>query len=177
MISESYHRGLLPNTESSDFLHRLSKLPSPVTERTPKVLTIHVPIHFIFNKDKKLQIVEGKAPYGISTDKRITRRLLKEHRPVVCKPNPIDTAMKYQRIYNDPTYQSLEKVAQEFGVSRVRIHQMLNLLKLDQRIIDYIQNIKNPRQSNFWNEHRLRSIAMLPKEKQYDKFQRILGSV
>ena len=64
----------------------------------------------------------------------------------------------------------MEKVGQQLGVSRVRIHQMLNLLKLDQRIIDYIQNITNPRQSNFGNEHRLRSIATLPKEKQYEKF-------
>ena len=136
---------------------------------------IHVPIYFIFNKDKRLEIREGKTPYGISTDKRITRRLLKEHRPVVCKPNPITTALKYQRIYNEANYQSLEKVAQEFGVSRVRIHQMLNLLKLDQRIIDYINDITSPRQSNFWTEHRLRQIVQLPIEKQYEKFQKILN--
>ena len=112
--------------------------------------------------------MEGKAPYGISTDKRITRRLLKEHRPVVCKLNPITIAMKYQKLYAD--YGSMEKVAQEFGVSRVRIHQMLNLLKLDQRIIDHIQNVKDLRDGNFWNEHRLRLIARLPKEKHFDKF-------
>ena len=138
------------------------------------MLTIHVPIYFIFNKDKRLEIREGKTPYGISTDKRITRRLLKEQRPVVCKPNPITTALKYQRIYNEAEYQSMEKVAQEFGVSRVRIHQMLNLLKLDQRIIDYIIEITNPRQNNFWTERRLRQIAQLPIEKQYEKFQKIL---
>ena len=69
----------------------------------------------------------------------------------------------------------MKEIGQQFGVSRVRIHQMLNLLKLDQRIIDFIQNIDNPRQNNFWNEHRLPSIAVLPKEKQYDKFQKILN--
>ena len=138
------------------------------------MLTIHVPIYFIFNKDKRLEIREGKSPYGISTDKRITRRLLKEHRPVVCKPNPISIALKYRRIYNEAEYQSMEKVAQEFGVSRVRIHQMLNLLNLDQRIVDYIISITNPRQNNFWTERRLREIAKLPKEKQYKKFQKIL---
>ena len=53
---------------------------------------------------------------------------------------------------------------------------MLNLLKLDQRIIDYIKNITNPRQSNFWNEHKLRNIAVLPKEKQYNKFQALLNN-
>ena len=149
------------------------KLPDPTTQRTPKVLTIHVPIYFIFNKDKRLEIREGKAPYGISTDKRITRRLLKAHRPVVCKPNPIVLALKYQKIYDDPDYQSMEKVAQEFGVSRVRIHQMLNLLKLDQRIINYIQNINDPMKKNLWNEHKLRRIARLPEDKQYEEFQKI----
>ncbi len=66
----------------------------------------------------------------------------------------------------------MEEIAQQFGVSRVRIHQMLNLLKLDQRIIDHIQNIKNPRESNRWTEHKLRSIAVLPKEKQYKEFKK-----
>ena len=78
-------------------------------------------------------------------------------------------------MYEDATYQSMEKVAQELGITRARVSQMLNLLKLDQRIIDFIQNITNPRQSNFWNEHRLRNIAVLPIEKQYDKFQKIIG--
>jgi hypothetical protein len=131
----------------------------------------------MFNKDKQLQIFEGKAPYGISTDKRITRRLLKEHRPVICKPNPISIALKYQKMYEDADFQTMEKVGQQLGVSRVRVHQMLNLLKLDQRIIDYIQNIGNSQQSNFWSEHRLRKIATLPKDKQYDKFQKILSSI
>jgi len=135
--------------------------------------TSDVPIYFIFNKDKRLQIVEGKAPYGISTDKRITRRLLKEHKPVVCKLNPLITALKYHQLYQQTG--SMTDVAQQFGVTRVRVHQMLNLLKLDQRIIDYIQNIDNPRQSNFWSEHRLRKIATLPKDKQYNKFQKILN--
>ena len=78
-------------------------------------------------------------------------------------------------MYEDAAYQTMEKVGDGFGVSRVRVHQMLNLLKLDQCIIDYIQNIDNARQSNFWNEHRLRSIATLPKDKQYDRFQKILN--
>ena len=76
-------------------------------------------------------------------------------------------------MYEDTAYQSMEKVGQQIGVSRVRIHQMLNLLKLDQRIIDYIQNITNPRQSNFWTEHRLRKITTLHKDKQFESFQKL----
>ena len=69
----------------------------------------------------------------------------------------------------------MEKVEQQLDVSRVRIHQMLNLLNLDQRIIDYIQNIKNPRESNFFTEHKLRGVAILAKDKQYDKFQKMIN--
>jgi hypothetical protein len=124
-----------------------------------------MPIYFIFNKDKRLEIREGKAPYGISTDKRITRRLLKQHKPIFCKLNPIIIAIKYQEIYAN--YGSMEKVAQEFGVSRVRIHQMLNLLKLDQRIIEYLLNLNDPKQINYWREYRLRKIVQLSAEQQY----------
>ena len=79
-------------------------------------------------------------------------------------------------MHEDADYQTMEKVGQQLGVSRVRIHQMINLLKLDRRIINYIQNIKNPRESNYWTEHKLRSIVTLPQEKQFDKFQKILNS-
>ncbi len=134
---------------------------------------MHIPIYLSFNNTNGLSIIEGKAPYGISATERINKAILRRNKPVICKPNPIIIALKYQKIYENAAYQTIEKVGQQFGVSRVRIHQLLNLLKLDQRIIDYIQNINNPRQSNFWNEHRLRSIARLPKEKQYEKFQEI----
>ena len=147
----------------------LKKLPTPTTKRTPLILTIHMPIYFMFNKDKQLQIFEGKTPYGISTDKRITRRLLKEHQPIVCKPNPIKTALKYQQLYDKTA--SIDIVTQQFGITRVRVHQMLNLLKLDQRIINYVINVTEPKEGNFWTERRLRALTKLPKEKQYEKFQ------
>jgi len=65
-------------------------------------------------------------------------------------------------------------VGKQFGVSRVRIHQMLNLQKLDRRIIEYIENIKIPRQKNYWNEHRLRKLTLLPRQKQFDQFQKLI---
>jgi hypothetical protein len=44
---------------------------------------------------------------------------------------------------------------------------------IDQRIIDYVQNIKDTIQSHFWNEHRLRAIARMPKEKQFERFKQL----
>ena len=151
------------------------KLPGRCTQRTINRLQLTIPIHINYNGTNALHITEGKAPFNIDSKNRITRRLLREHRPVICKPNPFIIAQKYQKLYEQ--MRSMTAIGQQFGVSRIRIHQMLKLLKLDQRIINYIQNITNPRQSNFWNEHRLRSISVLPKEKQYDKFRRILNRI
>ncbi|MEI7999465.1 MAG: hypothetical protein WCH62_08180 [Candidatus Omnitrophota bacterium] len=97
---------------------------------------------------------------------------MRRHKPVICKPNPIDLALKYQQLYEETG--SMTIVGQQFGVSRVRIHQMLNLLKLDQRIIDYIQNIKDLKERGLWTEHRLRNIARLSMEKQYKIFRQKL---
>ena len=158
-------------------LHRVVRsmkwLPDPVTERTPKVLTIHVPIYFIFNKDKHLDILEGKAPYGISTDKRITRRLLKEHRPVICKPNPLTIALKYDKIYQSLPAKSMENVAQQFDITRVRVHQLLNLLTLDKRIIKHLKQLTDPKEINYWTERKLRELTRLPEENQYSEFKKI----
>lgn len=133
---QTYYKSLSEKKASSDSTTKW--LPGRDTQRTINRLTLHMPIHLIFNGNRALDIIEGQAPYGISTSERLTKTILGRYKPVICKPNPVVLALKYQKIYDHPDYQSMEKVAQEFGVSRVRIHQMLNLLKLDQRIIDYI---------------------------------------
>lgn len=71
----------------------------------------------------------------------------------------------------------MEKVAQEFGVSRVRIHQMLNLLKLNQRIIDYIRNITDSKENNFWTERKLRRLSKFSSEAQLKEFFRFQESL
>ncbi|MBP9855172.1 MAG: hypothetical protein KBD53_09940 [Candidatus Omnitrophica bacterium] len=67
----------------------------------------------------------------------------------------------------------MEKVAREFGVSRVRIHQMLNLLKLDQRIIDYISRITDLRENNFWTERKLRKLNKFPIADQFKELSQL----
>ncbi|HBG62295.1 MAG: hypothetical protein A2Y03_06980 [Omnitrophica WOR_2 bacterium GWF2_38_59] len=58
--------------------------PDPLTERTPLIFGIEVPIHIAYNKLRQVQILEGPAPYGIATDKRITKRILQQGAKQYC---------------------------------------------------------------------------------------------
>ena len=135
-----------------------------------------MPIHIRFNSQRRLQIVEGDAPYKISTKGRITKLILKRFGEQKSKPNVIKTALEYDKVYKSLPNPTLSQVAKHFGVTRVRVWQMLNLLKLDKRIIDYLLNISDPKENNFWTERRLRTLLRLEKEKQYKHFQEFHNS-
>ena len=116
----------------------MKKLPDRDSQLTGNRLTLHFPIHIIFNRFKGLDIIEGEAPYKISTDNRITKTILQRFKPVLCKPNPIKLAQKYQTIYEQSETRSINSVAEQFGISRIRVYQLMSLLKLDKRIISYL---------------------------------------
>ena len=129
-----------------------------------------MPIHIKFDSQRRLAIVEGDAPYKISTTGRITKLILKQFGPLKLKPNVIKTALEYDKVYKSLASPTLSKVAEHFGVTRVRVWQMLNLLKLDQRIIEYLSNTTNPMENNFWTERRLRKLIKLSGCDQYNEF-------
>jgi len=123
---------------------------------------------------QKLVIIEGKAPYNIKTDERITRRTILEAKPRVWKPSPLDQALKYAQVLGEPSIVSKNQVAERFGVSRARVCQLLNLLELDYSILQYLASIENIDGHNFFTERRLRSIALLEnKEEQLVEFNRL----
>ena len=71
----------------------------------------------------------------------------------------------------------MEGVAQKFGVSRVRIHQMLNLLNLDKRIIQHLTQTSDQKEINYWSERKLRNLLQLPEKNQYAEFKESLRCV
>ncbi len=129
-----------------------------------------MPIHIRYDSDRRLQIVEGDAPYKISTNERITKLILKRFGEQKSKPSVIKTALEYEKVYKSLANPTLSQVAKHFGVTRVRVWQMLNLLKLDQRIIYYLTNISDPKENNFWTERKLRPLLRLDKEDQFNRF-------
>jgi len=54
------------------------------------------------------------------------------------KQNSIKTALTYKRIYQSLNFPTIRETAQIIGVSKGRAHQILNLLKLDERILVYL---------------------------------------
>lgn len=133
-------------------------------KRTPLSYIIDVPINIVYNKLHQVSIIERPAPYGISTEKRITKKMLQHHKPKKEKVNPIKTALTYKRIYQNLDCPIIRETAEIIGVSRGRVHQMLNLLKLDQKILEYL--LQNKTGENY-TERQLRGLLRLPIKDQF----------
>ncbi len=116
-----------------------------------------------------LQIQSGKPPIPLKKDERITKAMLKEHKKPK-KQNPIIEAMKYQEYLESPYIDTYSQVAQYFGVSRARVCQMLNLLKLDNDIKQYLLSIKDNKLLNFFTERRLRPLPKIKNKNEQKQF-------
>lgn len=101
----------------------------------------------------------GEPPYGIKNHVRITRKIIREAKPKVRQPSPLDLALKYAEVLNEPSIVSKNQVAERFGVSRARVCQLLNLLELHPQIIQQVRSIEAIDEHNFWTERRLRKVA------------------
>ncbi|MFC1624358.1 hypothetical protein ACFL28_03470 [Candidatus Omnitrophota bacterium] len=117
-------------------------------------------------------------PYNIKTDKRITKKLLNETKPLIRKPSPLEETLKYAEVLEEPSIVSKVQIAERFGVSRARVCQMLNLLDLDYTIQKHLLSIKNVKEYNYFTERRLREIAVIKnKNAQLRKFSELVDEL
>ncbi|MFC1509762.1 hypothetical protein ACFL60_08800 [Candidatus Omnitrophota bacterium] len=122
-----------------------------------------------------LLMLEGIMPCTIKPDKRITKKLLKEVKPVIRKPSPLEEALKYAEVLKEPSVVSKTQVGERFGVSRAHVCQILNLLDLDFSIQEYLLSIENVKEHNYFTERRLRQIAVVKdNHAQLRKFGKLL---
>jgi hypothetical protein len=66
------------------------------------------------------------------------------------------------------------ELSRKLGISKARLTQIMNLLKLAPEIQEYLKNINDPSLLNFFNEKRLRPIASIKdKQTQLEKFEEL----
>jgi len=125
-------------------------------QKAPLTAWETVPFYTIFRKKRHILVVGNKPKFF---GKKIpTQRDQRQYRSLQKFKNPIQEARRYQQIYELPSIQTYAQVAQHFGVSRARVCQYLNLLKLPKEMVNHIESIDDPEESRYFTERRLRGI-------------------
>jgi hypothetical protein len=99
--------------------------------------------------------------------------------PAQVHTSPLLEARRYSRILkNDPFVKTQADLAREMGVSRVRITQVMNLLKLAPEVQEQLLRLEDDKAVRFFRERRLRPLIQLEDPKrQVDEFQKMLAQV
>jgi len=85
-------------------------------------------------------------------------------KPPTSKRKPINVflkAMRYQSLLQRKVVKNKNELAQREGVSRARITQILNLLKLAPKIQEYLLSFTDENQMYFFTEKKLRPIIQI----------------
>jgi len=99
---------------------------------------------------------------------------IKPEKPPKIKANPILQALKFQEILTTKEAKSKNELARKLGLSRVRMTQIMNLLKLNPKIIQKI-SLFEPTAFNFLTERRLRPLTQIKdKNRQMAIFRKML---
>ncbi len=82
--------------------------------------------------------------------------------------NPIYLAKEYKQMIDNRQVKNQSGLARKLGISRVRIHQILSLLKLDSLIIQELEKFGDPLKSKIITERMLRPyVNKSQQEQQY----------
>jgi hypothetical protein len=87
----------------------------------------------------------------------------------ICKQqhrNPIYLAREWRRALDNDEYASSADLARHLKVSRARVTQVLNLLKLSPEVIDMISSSGDPLRNPNISERRLRPLLALKDDQQ-----------
>ena len=146
----------------------------------PKVEARRIPIEDLFHllwKDHRLNLAWGQRPGLIAGDRPYSKRQLVAYQNHLRRVSPFEWARRYQAELESSPGMTKVDVARRFGVSRVRVVQYLNLLKLDSRVIEYIDaNYGDPIVAATFTERRLREVlATTAPGKQWIRFAELLS--
>lgn len=80
--------------------------------------------------------------------------------------NPIYISIDWEKMLNSGNFKTQADLAKYLGVSRVRVVQMLNLLKLDSQVIDTLKGFGETFDKKLFGEKTLRALLKLDPENQ-----------
>ncbi|MDD4875812.1 MAG: hypothetical protein PHQ86_01580 [Dehalococcoidales bacterium] len=89
--------------------------------------------------------------------------------------NPIYLAREWRRVLDDGKFASLSELSRGLKVSRARVTQILNLLKLAPEVIERISSLGDPITSQIIAEKRLRPLLALNAEQQKARVQGMIS--
>ena len=93
--------------------------------------------------------------------------------------SPLLEARRYANILqSDPFVKTQADLAREMGVSRVRITQVMSLLRLAPEIQDQLMRLTDQRAIRFFSENRLRPLTQIADPvRQLEEFKKLLAQV
>ena len=93
-------------------------------------------------------------------------------------PNPIKIALQYQQMLDEGIASSQAELARILGVSRAKVTQMLNLLKLDEGIQEFMLDLEDTDERlKMLTERRLRSLTgIVDRKRQREHCWKIVDS-
>jgi len=99
-----------------------------------------------------------------------------------CKPsrtyrNPVFLAWEWKKALETGHYPSQAALAWDLGVSRVRVTQVLNLLKLDPEVLEQIAGLGDSLTARSVTERKLRPVVNLPIVEQRKISRRLLSRI
>ena len=85
--------------------------------------------------------------------------------------NPVKIALQYQEMLDGGKAKSQAELAQALGVSRAKVTQMLNVLKLDEEIKAFMLSMDDgDERLSVLTERKLRSLVKIPEHLQKERF-------
>jgi hypothetical protein len=104
------------------------------------------------------------------------RSQTKAPKPVRLHRNPVVLAQEWQGIITNGKCSSLAALARQPGLSRARVTQVLQLLKLTPKVLDVVTDLGDPLPSPIVTERRLTSLANLTAGEQDHRIKTILSN-
>jgi hypothetical protein len=105
-----------------------------------------------------------------SHDRNVIYTIAPPNKPEKAMPvSPVALALAFQQMLEDGEVNNRSDLARKVGLTRARVTQILNLLKLPDSVIRNLCSVSEPKSLVFFSERRLRSITRLPKAKEQIK--------